>query len=549
MHIIHFHHVTVNYTGREIFNDLTFAIGDRDRTGLVGPNGAGKSTLLKVIRGMVQPDSGHVVIQNRVRVGYLQQDIDLRPGCTLIEEAMVLPPVLEKIEGQLREIEQRLGDPDVYNNADKLSAVLEEQATLLEQYERMNGNRHPAQVKSLLTLLGFNEADYDLPAKSLSGGQKKLVALVRLAVSEPDVLLLDEPDNHLDMEGKRHLERFIRQYNGCVLLVSHDRYLLDDVATKILELEAGRITEYHGNYTAYTTERELQRLRQQQQYVAQQKEIARIEAAIARFELWASMVIDERHIKQARSRRKMLERMEERGEIIEKVVEAKKMGFELSGWRGSKKVLELVDIAMAFDDDLIFTDVNLILQHGERVGLIGPNGAGKSVLMKLILEQLAPYEGIVKLAPGVTVGYYSQEHQTLQNWLDKTPLDLVRNLRVGSEQSAVAFLMKMLFSYDQVRQTIKTMSGGERSRLQLAILMIQEPNFLLLDEPTNNLDIAAVEVLESVLDDFNGTIFTISHDRYFLDNVVDKVVELRDGAITPYPGGYTDFLEATGQLS
>lgn len=547
MHIIHFHHVTVNFAGREIFNDLTFAIGDRDRTGLVGPNGAGKSTLLRVICGDVQPDSGQVVIASRVRVGYLEQDIDLPSGSTLIEQAMILPPALADLEIQLSAVETQLSDPAVYGDEKRLNDTLEKQATLLEQYERMNGNRHPAQVKKLLAMLGFSEADYDLPAESLSGGQKKLVALVRLAVAQPDVLLLDEPDNHLDVRGKQHLETFIRQYAGSVVIISHDRYLLDDVATKIMELDGGNITVYHGNYTAYTTERELRRLRQQQLYVAQQKEIARIEAAIARFELWASMVINERHIKQARSRRKMLDRMEANGEIIEKVTQARKMGFELAGWRGSKKVLEMVDVAMAFDDDLLFCDVNLILQHGERVGLIGPNGAGKSVLMKLVRGELMPYEGKIQVAPGVTAGYYSQEHQTLQDWLDKTPLDLVRNLRVGSENSAVSFLLKMLFQYDQVRQPIRTMSGGERSRLQLAVLMLQQPNFLLLDEPTNNLDIASVEVLESVLDEFEGTMFIISHDRYFLDNVVDKVVALEDGSLNAYIGGYTDYLDAIRQ--
>lgn len=541
MHIIHLHHVTVNYTGRDIFKDLTLVVGSRDRTGIVGPNGAGKSSILRLITGAIKPDSGQVIIQNGIHIGYLQQDVELTPGNTLYQEAMTLPPQLAALENELYQIETQIANPDVYGDVDALSAVLEKQDILLKQYDRLNGPRHAAQVKKLLAQLGFCESDYELPVSALSGGQKKLVALVRLAVASPDVLLLDEPDNHLDMTGKQHLERFINAYPGAVWIVSHDRYLLDEVATQILELENGKITVYTGNYTAYTTERELSRLRQQQQYVAQQKEISRIEAAIARFELWASIVVDERHIKQARSRRKMLDRMEERGEIIEKVTEAKKLGFELAGWRGSTKVLEMQDVAMAFDEDLLFCDVNFTIRHGERIGLVGANGAGKSVLTKLILEEFTPYSGSIKMGPSIKVGYYSQEHQTLAAWLDKTPLELVIKHKDGGEGQAVSFLMKMLFKYDQVRQPIRTLSGGERSRLQLALLMLQQPNFLLLDEPTNHLDIPAVEVLESVLDEFEGTVLIISHDRYFLDNTVDRIFALENGTLRQYDGGYTDY--------
>lgn len=545
MHIIHLHHVAVNYAAREIFSDITHAIGDRERTGLVGPNGAGKSSLLRLIAGLVTPDRGQVVIQNGIHIGYLPQDVDLTPGNTVFQEAMMLPPRLAAVEAELQAIELRLSDPAVYSDDKALAKALDDQEKILQRYDRLNGLRHPAMVKKLLAALGFAEADYDLPVEALSGGQKKLVALVRLAVSSPEALLLDEPDNHLDMTGKQYLERFIREYPGSVLIVSHDRYLLDEVATQILELENGTLTVYPGNYTAYATERELRRLRQQQLYVAQQKEIARIEAAIARFEQWAGIVVNERHIRQARSRRKMLDRMEERGEIIERVTEAKKMGFELAGWRGSTKVLELENVAVAFDGELLFCDVNFILRHGERVGLAGENGAGKSVLFRLIRGELEPYQGTVKVAPGVKVGYYSQEHQTLADWLDKTPLDLIQKTWNVSEGPAVAFLLKMLFKYGQVRQPVRTLSGGERSRLQLALLMLQQPNFLILDEPTNNLDIAAVEVLESVLDDFEGTVLTISHDRYFLDNVVDRIIELR-GTLREYDGGYTDYIAAKG---
>ncbi|WP_119065614.1 ribosomal protection-like ABC-F family protein [Aggregatilinea lenta] len=547
MIIIQLDRITVNYAGRVIFRDLGWAIDERARVGLVGPNGAGKSSLLKVITGSVTPDAGMVIRAKTVSVGYLPQDIDLMPGRTLLDEAMVPPPGLAQVEGELARIEAQLGDPTVYTNPGALTRALERQERALEQYEALGGPRHAGTIRELLQRLGFTPEDYDLPADTLSGGQKKLVALARLAAETPDVLLLDEPDNHLDLASKARLEAVLRTYSGAVVIVSHDRYLLDEVATQIAELENGALTIYPGNYTAYSTERELRRLRQQQAYVAQQKEITRIEEAIKRFEHWASIVVDERHIKQARSRRKMLDRMEANGEIVERVVERRQMELQLNGWRGSTKALDIRDLAMAFEDDLLFTDLSLLLRHGERVGLIGPNGAGKSVLFRLILGELAPLDGEVIVGPSSQIGYYAQEHQTLLPWWDRTPLDLIRDVAPKNESDAIAFLLKMLFTYDQVRQPVRTLSGGERSRLQLAALMLQRPNLLLLDEPTNNLDIPSMEVLEGALEDFEGALLVISHDRYFLDRVVDQVVELDGGALVAYPGGYTDYLAATGR--
>jgi ATP-binding cassette subfamily F protein 3 len=543
MHILHINNITVNFAGRELYRDLSWTIGDRDRVGLVGPNGAGKSTLFKVILGEIETDKGHVAVQSDVRIGYLPQDIVLPRDMTLLETAMIKPAELLDVEAQLDVIETQLSDPDVYGDEEKLAQVLEHHEQTLARYESMNGNRHASHVKELLHMLGFMPEQFDLPTDALSGGQKKMVALVGLAVSTPSILLLDEPDNHLDMAGKRHLERFILNYRGSVVLISHDRYLLDEVSTQTVELADGKITVYHGNYSYYTNEREIRRLRQQQLYVTQQKEIARIEEMIDRFERWAKQVLSRKHMLAARQRRRMLDKMEERGEIIEKVTDAKLMDFKVDGWRGSKKVLELTDVSMAFDDEPVFFDANLSLRHGERVGLIGPNGAGKSVLFKLILGDYEPTDGRIYVGPSIRIGYYSQEHQTLAKWIDKTPLDLIRNTQNSSESTAVTFLLRMAFKYEQVRQPIRTLSGGERSRLQLALVMLSQPNLLLLDEPTNNLDIQSVEVLEEALDEFEGTVLTISHDRYFLDQAVDRVVEIRDGEVTAYLGGYTEYLE------
>ena len=548
MHILRVNSITVNFAGRELYQGLSWAIGDRDRVALVGPNGAGKSTLFSVLLGDVEPDKGNVWRQTGARIGYLPQDISLPPESSLIDVAMIKPPELAETERELSAIEEQLADPAVYGDEDRLARTLTAHEAKLAQYERMNGSRHASHVRELLAMLGFKADDYDLPTSALSGGQKKMVALVRLAVSAPDILLLDEPDNHLDMHGKNQLERFILNYRKSIVLISHDRYLLDEVATQTAELENGKLTIYHGNYSYYVNERELRRLRQRQQYVTQQKEIARIEAMIDRFERWAKQVLSRKHMLAARQRRRMLQKMEERGEVIEKVFESKLMDFKVEGWRGSKKALELVDVAQSFGGQPLIRDANLLLRHGERVGLIGPNGAGKTVLLRMILGELAPSAGEIKVGPSIRIGYYSQEHQTLEAWLDRTPLDLIRNLQNSSEQSGVNFLLRMAFSYEQAHQPIRTLSGGERSRLQLAQVMLKQPNLLLLDEPTNNLDIASVEVMEDALDEFVGAVLIVSHDRYFLDQTVDRVVEICAGELREFPGGYTEYLVADGRL-
>ena len=312
MHVLRVNNIKVSYADREVFRDLFWVVGDRDRAALVGPNGAGKSTLLKVMLGEVTPDRGHISVQRGLRIGHLPQDVNLPLGESLIDTAMIKPSELQAVEESLGKIEAQLADPTVYGDGSRLSQTLERHEALLAQFERMNGGRHSSHVRELLAMLGFTADDYDRRTETLSGGQKKMVALVQLAVAAPDFLLLDEPDNHLDMAGKRQLERFILNYRGSVVIISHDRYLLDEVAGQTVELANGKLTVYHGNYSYYVNERRLRRLRQQQQYVTQQKEIARIEAMIERFESWAKQVLSRKHMLAARQRRRMLEQMEER---------------------------------------------------------------------------------------------------------------------------------------------------------------------------------------------------------------------------------------------
>jgi ATP-binding cassette subfamily F protein 3 len=541
MHVIQLHHVSINYDGRDIFTDLTFAVDNRAKVGFVGPNGAGKSSLLKAIAGEVIPVKGSIVAMRGVSVGYLPQDVRL-PAMTLYEAACQPSPDLARVTAELEAVEARLGDPAVYNDADTLAAVMEQQDGILARYDRLNPGRQASLVREILAKLGFSADEYDLPTSALSGGQTKLVALARLAAWSPDVLLLDEPDNHLDLASKAALESFLRDYSGGVMLVSHDRYLLDAVVTHITELADGVLTSYSGNYSAYTVEREIRRIRQQQMYTAQQKMLQRIEATIKDWEEKAKADLNERYARQAASRRKMLARMEERGDIVEAVQERRLMDLQIEGGRGSTKAIELKDVAMGFDDDLLFLNLNLLVRHGERVGLIGKNGAGKSVLFKLILEQMQPLEGVIKIGNSTRIGYYAQQHETLTAYADRTPIELIRSGQVMSEGAAVQKLLKFAFTYEQTRQPIHTFSGGERSRLQLLLLVQQQPNLLLLDEPTNNLDIASSEVLETALEDFEGAILAISHDRYFLDRIVDRIVELEDGTLHEYIGGYGDYM-------
>ncbi|MEZ4590618.1 MAG: ATP-binding cassette domain-containing protein [Chloroflexota bacterium] len=341
----------------------------------------------------LEPDEGNIFRKSGLTWGRLAQEPELPDGRSVLTEAMTAVPQIATVHQKLAALEEQMGTPAVYEDATRLEKVMIQHEKQLHELEQLGGASYESRVKETLSRLGFPQERWDTQTEHLSGGQKKLIMLAKLLVQQPDLLLLDEPDNHLDLAAKQKLEGVIRSYPGGVVIISHDRYLLDEVATHIAELESGRITLYPGNYTNYTTERELARLRQAQMYAAQQKEIARIEAAIARFELWASLVVNERHIKQARSRRKMLDKMDK----VEKVAEQRRMTLDLAGWRGSNKVLELENVTRRFENGrTIFNQLNQILWHGERVGLVGPNGAGKSFLLKQLLDPENLHGGIIK---------------------------------------------------------------------------------------------------------------------------------------------------------
>ena len=542
MIVVNLDKIEHSYGTNTVLAAVSWELHAGQKVGMVGPNGAGKSTLLRIIAGEIRPDAGFVYRHKEAHIGYLAQEPVLDPAHTVWQEVLSGADDLAQVEAELRRLEGRMADPQVYGDEAALGRVLAAHARTQAEFERLDGYRQESRAREALQALGFAEADLDQPVSVLSGGQKKLVGLAKLLSAGADLLLLDEPDNHLDLEGKAYMERFIAAFPGTVVIVSHDRYLLDETVTCIAEVEDRRLAVYQGNYSAYAVEKQLRLLHQQHNYEAQQKEIARIEAAIARFEYWASIVINERHIRQARSRQKMLDRMER---IEKPVLERRRMGLELNGWRGSHKVLEVANLDKVYPaanrERIVLAGLNLLVWHGERVGLLGSNGAGKSVLFRCVLGWEEPSGGQVRVGPSVKIGYYAQEHETLDP--DKTLIEEVRQVRPMYEQAAVSFLGRFLFPYRMVRNRVRDLSGGERSRLQLAKLMLSDANFLLLDEPTNNLDLPSCEVLESALDDFQGTVLVISHDRYFLNRVVDRIVELDEGALTEYPGDYTYYGE------
>jgi len=530
--------VTQYFGAQTIFTKLSWEIYHDARIGLVGPNGVGKSTLLKFLAGVEEPKEGGVFITRGVRVGYLPQEPEFDLSRTVIEEAMDASPTLAALEREMERLNAQMADPAIYNDERKLQRVLDQHARAIAEFEEKGGLNFDNRVRATLRGLGFDEASFHLPMSALSGGQKKLVGLAKLLIEQPELLLLDEPDNHLDLNGKAFLEKLITDYPGAVVIVSHDRYLLDIVAEEIVELEDGKLTHYVGNYSEYAFEKKQRLLKQQQQFELQQSEIRRLQFSIRRLMGWGAGQ-NEKFVRRARSMQKRLEKMDK---VDKPRLNRKMIGVSLAAnRRGSNKVLEIVGLHKAFDGKPVLRGLDLLVWHRERVGLIGANGAGKSVLFRCILGSEMPDEGIIEIGPSTTMAYYAQEHQTL-NW-EATLAEEIRSVRPMVDRELFGWLGRFLFTPADAKKKIRELSGGEKARVQIAKLMMSGANFLLLDEPTNNLDIPSSEVLEAALEDYDGTVLVISHDRYFLDNVATRIVELEQGVIAEYPGNYTYYVE------
>lgn len=521
------------HAANRVLDGVSVEIQHDSRIGLIGPNGAGKSTLMRILAGLDAPDEGQITLPRGLRTGYLPQEPEVGPDNTVLDEALRAREFLSDIESRIESLERRMAEPEVYGDPDLLQQVIDEHALALQQHEEAGGLNLDGRVLSSLQALGFSEDDYLQPAGGLSGGQKKLLHLARLAATQPGLLLLDEPDNHLDLERKRALESFIAGYPGAVVVISHDRYLLDVAAESIAELEVagqhpgrGQMTQFGGNYSEYAAEKRLTLLRQQADYELQQRELQRLEQSYRRLMQWNQQADNPKFVRRARNIQRRIERMDT---VERPVLEARRMALELGAERGGFKVVELSGVTKSFGSNAVLKGVDMLVTHGERVALSGANGAGKSLLLKVIIGQETPGTGEVKIGARIRPGYYAQEQETLNP--QNTLVEEVRLSKDMHESEAYAFLGTFLFDFHKARRTVSTLSGGEKARLQMAKLMLTEPNLLLLDEPTNNLDIPSCEALEDAIAKYAGTMIVISHDRYFLERVTTRVVELRDGKI------------------
>jgi ATP-binding cassette subfamily F protein 3 len=535
-------HVTRAHGDRTILADLSWTIEDRARIGLIGPNGSGKSTLLRTIAGLEPPEGGLVTRPRDLRIAYLEQE-QAPSDVPVMAALLAARPDLARIERDLAAVGARLADPEVAADMGTLTEALEVHERLLHAFEQAGGPRLRNRAEGLLRELGIPRDHWDMPLAALSGGQRKLAGLAACLIGDPDLLLLDEPDNHLDLVRKETLERLLAEFDGAVVIVSHDRYLLDDTVERIAELEptagGARLILWQGNYSAYVAQKEIALRRQQQDYSSQQKEIARLEAAVKRFELWARLVVDERHIKQARNKQRQIDRLEK---VERPVLERRRMALSFRPRiRGGAIAIRLEHAQLALGGRPVITDASLVIQNGERVGIIGPNGSGKTVLLSLMSGERSPDRGTAWVGPSIERGRYAQHHETLDP--RRTPIETLRDVRPMTEGEAVAKLLKFLIPYAAAQQPIATLSGGEKSRMQLARLMYSSANCLLLDEPTNNLDIASAEVLEAALEEFTGTVIVVSHDRYFLDRVADRIVAMDEGTVRVFEGGFSAYAE------
>jgi ATP-binding cassette subfamily F protein 3 len=534
--------ITKSFGSRLILDGLDFDIEPGVRLGVIGPNGGGKSTLLRIFAGEEEADAGEVTQRRGLSVAFLPQQLE-GDSRRALETLRAARPDLDALELELARVELDLGQSGT--DLDRLAKLLRRQEGLLERWTAKGGPGFEGRARALLTEVGLEQDDLEKPTRVLSGGQRKLVGLAACLLCDPDVLLLDEPEAHLDVEARERMELLMRSFDGAIVAVSHDRYLLDETVSQIAELSGGNVRMWPGNYSAYTVARELELQRQQQLYVTQQKEIARLEEAIRRFKDWASRVVDERHIKQARNKQRQIDRMEK---VDRPVLERRKIALELRPHaRGGERVVALDSVAVEFGDHPIFVDAELTVLRGERVGVVGDNGAGKSVLLRVLAGELEPNEGERKAGPSIRFGRLEQDRRPDDP--KATPLQRVRRAAPISEGEAVSRLMKFLFSYEQVRRPLDSLSGGEWTRLQLLLLMLQGANCLLLDEPTNHLDIESVEMLESALETFDGTVIFVSHDRYFLDRIADRILEVRDGELLSYEGGWSNWRRSAARAA
>lgn len=518
-----------SFITHEVLKNVTFHIEAREKLALIGVNGAGKSTLFHILRGEMEPDEGQIFIQKNLRIGYLPQTADYQSDNRIEDELLTVFKSLQEMEAEMRSLEQIMQSGATPEQMDRYSK-------LLHDFEEQNGYGYHSMVRGVLNGLGFEEEEYQLPINYLSGGQKTRIMLGKLLLQAPDLLLLDEPTNHLDIESISWLESYLAAYKGAAIIISHDRYFLDKLCTKTMEIERGVATVYNGNYSYYIGEKEVRQKVAMREYEAQQTEIKRQEEIITKLRGYGM----EKFIRRAQSREKILDKME----LIDRPTELNaSMNLHFTpSIQSAEIVLTAQEVSKQFDGRELFRGANFQIRRGERVALIGANGIGKTTLFKMIMGQLSPTYGDLHLGVKVYPGYYDQTQENLSP--EKSILDEIYdsypNLTIPQIRN---ILGSFLFRGDDVFKQIKTLSGGEKARVSLCKIMLGDANFLLLDEPTNHLDIISREILESNLVSYEGTLLFISHDRYFINQVATRIIELTPDEIIPYLGNYDFYLE------
>ena len=524
--------ISRSFGDNHILKRVSFHIEEHEKAAVVGINGAGKSTLLKIIIGDLAPDEGSVTWAKGASIGYLAQHQDLEGAETIYDALLeVKRPILE-MEERLRNLEQSMKSA----SGEELEAMLSEYSRLNHAFELENGYACRSEITGVLKGLGFSEDEFSKPIQALSGGQKTRVSLGKLLLTKPDILLLDEPTNHLDMESIAWLETYLKGYSGSVIIVAHDRYFLDRVVTKVIELDNGTATVFSGNYSAYSDKKAMLRDAQIRAYLNQQQEIRHQEAVIAKLKSFNR----EKSIRRAESREKMLDKIERLEKPVE-INDSMDIRLEPDVVSGND-VLTVTDLSKSFDTQTLFTHGSFEIKRGERIAVIGNNGTGKTTLLKIINGLIPADAGEIRLGTKVHIGYYDQEHQVLH--MDKTLFQEIQDTYPNMNNTQIRnTLASFLFTGDDVFKLIKDLSGGERGRVSLAKLMLSDANFLLLDEPTNHLDITSKEILESALNRYTGTVLYVSHDRYFINRTATRILDLTGQSFVNYIGNYDYYLE------
>lgn len=540
MIILSCNNVNKSFGVETILENISFTVNEGDKIGIIGVNGTGKTTLFKIISGIYSCDSGDIYTSKDCEIGYLEQNTNFYSENTIFNEVVEVFRNLIDLEDELRTLEQKISDKSNDNEAE-LNRLMDLYARKLEFFQESNGYGYKSEVRGVLKGLGFSDEDMEKPIKILSGGEKTRVLLAKLLLKKPTLLLLDEPTNHLDAEALEWLELFLKQYRGTVILISHDRYFLDQSVNRIFEIHNKKLKAYNGNYSDFIVKSEIEKEIEKKKYENQQREIKKQEESIERLKAYGR----EKHLKRARSKEKALNKIE----VLDRPDgERKKANIKfIPSVESGNDVLQVRDLEMGFEDRTLFKNLNLDIYRGEKVALIGPNGAGKSTLFKIIMDEIKPLAGDVKFGTSVNISYFHQEQKTLN--LENTIIDEIWDSNTHLTQTEIRTMLgAFLFSDEDVFKKISSLSGGERARVAILKLILSKANFLLLDEPTNHLDIDSKEVLETAIKNYTGTVFTISHDRYFLNKIADKIVVLSEDGITEYLGNYDYYLEKKKQL-